>query len=63
MPIRPRSGRSRVVRHRKSCCSSVALGCLKLNTWHPCGLMPDITCLMAPSLPAASIAWNISSTA
>ena len=24
----PRSGRSRVVRHRKSCCNSAALGCL-----------------------------------
>ena len=29
MPIRPRSGRSRVVRQRKSCCSSVALGMLE----------------------------------
>ena len=44
MPIRPRSGRSRVVRQRKSCSSSSALGCLKLNTWQPCGLTPDITC-------------------
>ena len=56
MPIRPRSGSERVVRQRKSCSSSVALGCLKLNTWQPCGLTPDITCRMAPSLPAASIA-------
>ena len=40
MPMRPRSGRSRVVRHRKSCCSSVGLGCLKLKTWQPCGLTP-----------------------
>ena len=31
-------------------------------TWQPCGLTPDITCLIAPSLPAASIAWKISST-
>jgi len=59
MPIRPRSGRSRVVRRRKSCYSSAALGCLKLNTWQPCGLTPDIACLMAPSLPAASMAWKI----
>jgi len=29
---RPRSGKHCVVRHRKSCSSSVALGCLKLNT-------------------------------
>ena len=29
MPIRPRSGRSRVVRHRKSCCSSVGAGMLE----------------------------------
>ena len=56
MPIRPRSGRWRVVRQRKSCSSSAALGCLKLNTWQPCGLTPDMTCLMAPSFPAASIA-------
>ena len=26
MPMRPRSGRSRVVRQRKSCCSSVGAG-------------------------------------
>ena len=25
MPIRPRSGRTRIVRHRKSCCNSVGL--------------------------------------
>ena len=25
----------RVVRQRKSCSNSVALGCLKLNTWQP----------------------------
>ena len=29
MPIRPRSGRSRVVRHRKSCCSFVGAGMLE----------------------------------
>jgi hypothetical protein len=29
MPIRPRSGRSRVLRQRKSCCSSRGLGLLK----------------------------------
>ena len=59
MPMRPRSGRSLVVRQRKSCSNSAALGCLKLNTWQPCGLTPDITCLMALSFPAASIAWMI----
>jgi hypothetical protein len=59
MPMRPRSGRSRVVRQRKSCSNSVALGCLKLKTWQPYGLTPDITCLMAPSFPAASIAWKM----
>ena len=31
---------ARVVRQRKSCSSSVALGCLKLKTWQPCGLTP-----------------------
>ena len=29
MPIRPRSGRSRVVRQRKSCCSSAGAGMLE----------------------------------
>jgi hypothetical protein len=24
---------------------------LKLNSWQPCGLTPDITCLMPPSFP------------
>src|ERR1017187_8797226 len=43
-----------------SCCNSAGLGCLKLNTWQPCGLTPDITCLITPSLPAASSAWKIS---
>ena len=41
---------------KKSCCSSPTLGYLKLKTWHPCGVTPDITCLMAPSFPAASVA-------
>ena len=63
MPMRPRSGSSRVVRHRKSWSSSSALGCLKLKTWQPCGLTPDITCLMTPSLPPASIAWKMTSSA
>ena len=62
MPICPRSGRQRVVRQRKSCASSAVLGCLKLKTWQPCGFTPDITCLMALSLPAASMAWKISSS-
>ena len=35
---------------------------LKECTWQPCGLTPDITCLIAPSLPAASIAWKTAST-
>jgi hypothetical protein len=56
MPIRPRSGRSCVVRRRKSCSSSAALGCLKLKAWQPWGGgTPDITCPMAPSVPAVSI--------
>ena len=29
MPIRPRSGRSRVVRQRKSCCNSAGAGMLE----------------------------------
>ena len=31
-------------------------GCLNETTWHPCGFTPLITCSIAPSLPAASIA-------
>ena len=38
-------------------------GALNECTSQPCGLTPDMTCLMALSLPAASIAWKISSTA
>ena len=34
------------------------LGCLKLNTSQPCGLAPDMTCMIEPSLPAAPMAWN-----
>ena len=63
MPMRPRSGRFTVVRHMKSWSSSCGVGALNENTCTPCGLMPDITCLIAPSLPAASIAWKIASTA
>src|SRR5665213_3720924 len=44
MPIRPRSGSLHVVRQRKSCSSSAALGCLKLTTSQPAGLTPDMTC-------------------
>ena len=40
MPIRPRSGSRHVVRQRKSCSSSSALGCLKLQTWQPCRIDP-----------------------
>ena len=63
MPMRPRSGRHFCVRHRKSWSSSSADGALKEYTWQPCGLTPDMTCLIVPSLPAASIAWKMSSTA
>src|SRR5262245_40747694 len=62
MPIRPRSGRALAYRHRKSWSRSSVEGCLNENTWQPCGLMPDITCLIVPSLPAASIAWKMSRT-
>jgi len=63
MPILPRSGRRQVVRQRKSCSSSSALGCLKLKTSQPSGLTPDMTWRMAPSFPAASMPWNIRSNA
>ena len=51
------------MRHRKSWSSSSADGCLNETTWTPCGLTPDITCSIAPSLPAASIAWKTTSSA
>ena len=56
MPMRPRSGSARDVRHRKLWSSSSAEGVLNETTWTPCGLTPDMTCLIVPSLPAASIA-------
>ena len=31
-------------------------------TWQPCGLTPDMTCLIVLSLPAASMAWKTSSS-
>src|SRR5437667_2563730 len=63
MPMRPRSGRQRVVRQRKSCARSSAEGALNENTWQPCGFTPDITCLIVLALPAASLAWKLSSSA
>ena len=62
MPMRPRSGSDFMQRHRKSWSSSSLEGALNECTCTPCGFTPDITCLMVPSLPAASIAWNTSST-
>ena len=62
MPMRPRSGRQRPVRHRKSWSRSCALGCLKEYTWQPCGFTPDITARIVPSLPAASMAWKTRSS-
>jgi len=32
--------------------------CLNEVTTHPCGLTPDMTCLMVPSLPDASSPWS-----
>ena len=61
-PDPPPFGSALLQRHRKSWLRSSADGCLKATTWHPCGLTPDITCLMVPSLPAASMAWSTTST-
>ena len=36
------------------------VGALKEETWQPCGFTPDITCLIVPSFPAASMAWKMS---
>ncbi len=63
MPMRPRSGNAFDVRHRKSWSSSSDEGVLNETTWTPCGFTPDITCSIAESLPAASIAWRTTSSA
>ena len=63
MPMCPRFGRYGVQRHRKSWSSSSLEGALNEATSQPCGFTPDMTCLIVPSLPAASIAWKTSSTA
>ncbi len=41
--------------------SSSSDGTPKLTTRQPRGLTADSTCLIVPSLPAASMAWKISS--
>ena len=56
MPISPRAGSRSAARQRKSWSSSSVLGALNGCTSQPCGLMPLITCLITPSLPAVSIA-------
>jgi hypothetical protein len=61
--MRPRSGSERAMRQRKSWSSSSAEGFLNETTWTPCGFTPDITCSIAESLPAASIAWRTTSSA
>ena len=58
MLMAPSSGSAFEQRHKKSWPSSSADGCLKASTRHPCGLTPDMTCFMVPSLPAASMAWR-----
>src|SRR6266853_792537 len=58
MPILPRSGRARVARHRKSWFSSSVEGSLNALTLQPWGFKPDMTCLIVPSFPAASMAWR-----
>ena len=47
------------MRQRKSWSSSSADGCLNASTSQPCGFTPDMTCLIVPSLPAASMAWKM----
>ena len=39
------------------------MACRNPTTWTPCGLTPDMTCSIALSLPAASIAWKTTSSA
>src|SRR5439155_736003 len=54
MPIQPSAGASRCTLQRKSCASSSGVGVLKAVTRHPCGLSPDMTWRMVPSLPVPS---------
>ncbi len=62
-PIRPRADEPAViVRQRKSCASSSALGFLKLKTSQPCGLIPVRTWLMAPSFPEYIHPWKMGNT-
>jgi hypothetical protein len=56
MPMRPRSGKRFAQRQRKSWSNSSADGALNEETSQPCGFTPDITCLIALSFPAASMA-------
>ena len=50
------------IRHRNVWSSSSLDGCLNDTTCTPCGLTPDMTCSIVESLPAASIAWNTTSS-
>jgi hypothetical protein len=43
--------------------SSSLDGCLNERTLTPCGVTPDMTCSIVESLPAASSAWNTTSSA
>ena len=62
MAICPRDGEAFMGRQRKWWSRSSSVGALKLETQTPCGLTPDMTCLIVPSLPAASIAWKMMMT-
>jgi len=56
MPIFPRGGMQRFVRHKKIVGQFLARRLLEREESTPCGLTPDITCLIVLSFPAASIA-------
>jgi hypothetical protein len=60
--MRPRSGSDWLMRHKKSWSSSLLDGDLNDCTWQPAGFTPLKSARMVPSLPAASMAWNTSST-
>jgi hypothetical protein len=44
-------------------CEEAPDGCLNETTWTPWGFTPGITCSIALSLPAASMAWKTTRTA
>ena len=63
MPMRPRSGSAFVIAPQEVVVELLGRRLLERDDLQPCGFTPDMTCLIVPSLPAASIAWKTTSSA